>query len=855
MQITFEQTWPLVLLPAVVGLWWVRKHTIIEFHPRQLDLMLLLRGVVLVLVILAMSQPVLHRSGSWLSVVYLLDVSHSIKPRAVDEAITWVQDAFERGEADTSGFFAFGANVVEADDAAGLREVRVTDGSVLGAVDRSATDLEAAIERGLAALPPYHIARLVLLTDGHDNRGDFGRAVDRLRFDGVRTYTRTTAARDRADAWIDSLESGDTVTAGLPFALRVEMFAQVAAEGTLIVAQDRRVLTSEVVQLSPGAKTVELRPVLDDRGPALLDVLLQVEGDPEPENNIVQIALHVVERPRLLYVEGRPGTVDYLRDALLEGGFEVDIGLPWNLPEDIKRLEPYAAVILSDVDPQLLSIQAMNAIERYVSDYGGGLVLAGGESVYGEDGYADTPIERTLPIWFKAERKPKDLALVIALDKSYSMVGDKMALAKEASKAALELLEDEQQFGLLAFDYHFYWPVPIQLASGKGRLRERIAAIEASSPTNIYPAMQDVFLSLQQTEAEVKHVILLSDGKTYEDDYEGLLTDMTEAEITVSTVAVGSKADRELLSNIARWGDGRSYFIEDPTRVPEIFVDETQKAQGITLEEDNEVHLEVRKSIEALAGLEMDNAPALLGYVRTMSKDNAEVVLDTGDDGDPIMVRWQYGLGRSVFFAADVKNRWSAPWLEWDGYGKFWVQLVREAMLQDAFKSPSFKAARDQEGARISLELVDASGRHQNALRPSVTATLGGDESEIELAQVAPGRYEARVPLSLDSQGSFRWSDRGDDIERTLVPVASEERRYRPADDEALRNLSIATGGVHDPALDELFDTSDQTVTRPLRLWPLLAVLALFLYLANMLLRRIRVFRDEGSILGSATAL
>ncbi len=854
MQITFEQTWPLLLLPGIAGLWWVRRHTIIEFHPRQLDLMLLLRGVALALVILAMSQPVLHRSGSWLSVVYLLDVSHSVKPLAVDEAITWVQEAVERGEADTSGFFAFGANAVEADDAAGLREVRVADGSVLGAVDRSATDLASAIERGLAALPPYYVARLVLLTDGHGNRGDFDRAVDRLRLDGVRTYTRTTAARDRADAWIDSVDSDDTVTAGLPFALRVELYAQVAVEGSLIVAQERRLLTSETVQLLPGATTVQLRPVLEDGGPAIIDVLLQIEGDPEPRNNLVQIALHVVERSRLLYVEGRVGTVDYLRDALLEGGFEVDVGLPWNLPTDSRRFEPYAAVILSDVDPRLLSVPAMNAIEAYVSDYGGGLLLAGGESVYGEDGYADTPIERAMPIWFKAERKPKDLALVIALDKSYSMVGDKMALAKEASKAALDLLEDDQQFGLLAFDYHFYWPVPIQLASGKARLRERISAIEASSPTNIYPALQDVFLSLQQTEAEVKHVILLSDGKTYEDDYEGLVTEMTEHEITVSTVAVGGKADRELLGNIARWGDGRSYFIEDPSRVPEIFVEETQKAQGITLEEDGEVRPEVRKPIEALAGLEMDTAPALLGYVRTMAKDNAEVVLDTGDEGDPILVRWQYGLGRAVFFAADVKNRWSAPWLEWDGYGKFWVQLVREAMRQDAFKLPSFTVVRDQTGARIRLELVDDSGRYRNALRPSVTATLGDDESEIELAQVAPGRYEAHLPLSPDSQASFRWSDRGDDIERTLVPVVSEELRYRPADEEALRNLATATGGVYDPALDELFDAGDQTVTRPLRLWPALAALALLLYLANMLLRRVRVFRDHGSVMGSAAA-
>ena len=854
MQITFVQTWPLLLLPVVLGLWWVRKHTIIEFHRRQLDLMLLLRGVALVFVILAMSQPVLHRSGSWLSVVYLLDVSHSIRPRAVDEAITWVQEAVDTGEADTSGFFAFGGNAIQADDAAGLREVRVADGSVLGAVDRSATDLASAIERGLAALPPHHVPHLVLLTDGQGNRGDFDRAVDRLRLDGVRTYTRTTAARDRADAWIDDVESVDTVTAGLPFALRVELFAQVAVEGTLIVAQDRRVLSSEVLQLSPGPTVVEPRPVLDDGGPAIIDVLLQIEGDPEPQNNAVQLAVHAAERPRLMYVEGRGDTADYLRDALQEGGFDVEIELAWNLPTDPRRLERYAAVILSDVDPRLLSVPAMNAIESYVSDHGGGLVLAGGESVYGEDGYADTPVERALPIWFKAERKPKDLALVIALDKSYSMVGDKMALAKEASKAALDLLEEEQQFGLLAFDYHFYWPVPIQLARGKDRLRERIAAIEASSPTNIYPAMQDVFLSLQQTEAEVKHVILLSDGKTYEDDYEGLVTEMTEEDITVSTVAVGGKADRELLGNIATWGDGRSYFIEDPSRVPEIFVEETQKAQGITLEEDDEVAPEVRKPIEALAGLEMDTAPALLGYVRTMSKDNAEIVLDTGDDGDPILVRWQYGLGRAVFFAADVKNRWSAPWLEWEGYGKFWVQLVREAMRQDAFRRPSFTVARDQAGARLRLELVDGTGRFRNALRPTVTAAVGDDESEIELAQVAPGRYEARLPLASDAEARFLWSDRDDAIERTLVPVVSAERRYRPADDEALRGLATATGGVHEPAMADLFDPGDQTVTRPLRLWPGLAALALLLYLVNMLLRRVRVFRDDGSLIGSAAA-
>ena len=41
--------------------------------------------------------------------------------------------------------------------------------------------------------------------------------------------------------------------------------------------------------------------------------------------------------------------------------------------------------------------------ESYVSDYGGGLLLAGEESVYGRTATRTPHIERAMPIWFKAE--------------------------------------------------------------------------------------------------------------------------------------------------------------------------------------------------------------------------------------------------------------------------------------------------------------------------------------------------------------------------------------------------------------------------------------------------------------------
>jgi len=426
------------------------------------------------------------------------------------------------------------------------------------------------------------------------------------------------------------------------------------------------------------------------------------------------------------------------------------------------------------------------------------------------------------------------------------MVGDKMAMAKEASKAAVELLEDEQQFGLLAFDYHFYWPVPIQLASRRDRIVERISSIEASSPTNIYPALEAVYLSLQTTDAEVKHVILLSDGKTYEDDYETLVTQMREDEITVSAVAVGDKADRELLSAIAEWGGGRFYFIADPSRVPEIFVDETQMAQGITLEEDEPFVPQWVKPVEALAGIEPDDMPELSGYVRTLPKDHAEIVLDSGgDEPDPILARWQYGLGRTVFFASDAKNRWAAEWLEWDGFGKLWTQLVRETARIDDFREPEFAVRREDGRARVTLGLLDDRGRFRNAERPVVTVDVGGEERELRLQQVAPGTYEASTPLAAEDEIAVRWS--GDDtaLERHLPPAPNAEDRYLPPDTARLQWLAEATGGIFDPSVQQLLDPAGQTVVRPTRLWPFLAAVALLLYLINMLLRRVRVIRTD----------
>ena len=397
----------------------------------------------------------------------------------------------------------------------------------------------------------------------------------------------------------------------------------------------------------------------------VLEAEIRVAGDRLPVNDRRAVEVPVQDEASVLYVEGQPESARYLRTALESEGVTVNTAPASALPR--LDLNTWDAVVLSDVAPDRLPDPVMEQVATYVRDEGGGLVFAAGESSYGEDGYSESVLEEALPVDFQIEEKWKDLSLVIVLDKSYSMYGRKIALAKEATKAALDLLEDTHRFGVVTFDWNPYTTIPLQLVADREWIKEGISRIQASAQTNIYPALDRAYEQLTESPSKVKHVILLSDGKTYPDDYEELVTRMMEDEITISTVAVGEEADRELLSDIAEWGDGRSYFIRDAGRVQQIFVEETQIALDATLGGfivEEPFRPVVRQMARVLEGLDFDAAPELKGFVATMAKDTAEVLLE-GPDEEPLLARWQYGLGRASMFTSDCKNRWAAT--GWNG--------------------------------------------------------------------------------------------------------------------------------------------------------------------------------------------
>src|SRR5881296_682085 len=667
------------------------------------------RSGIIALLALALMEPAIQRSAAPISVAYLLDVSQSVAPADIQSAIQWIRRTNDSGRPDHVRYIPFGENARVFDSLDRLEAVGVAEGpsdDAGDAIHQSATNIEVAVDSALQNFAPHHLKRLVLITDGNENRGHVMNAVRRLQSENVRVYTMLLGARSDRDVSIESLTVPVEVAAQEPFSVEVGVYSRIETAARVELRHAEQMLGSREVQLVRGGNRIPFETSLkNESGPVPLEAEVRPEGDSFAVNNRFRESIVVNGRPKILYIEGRAQSARYFEAALQIEGFAVTTIGPASVPASAAGLDSYGAVVLSDVARSSLNEQQMAALANYVRELGGGFILAAGETSHGGDGgYSQTQIEKILPVTFDARRPHQSVAMIVVLDKSGSMGGPDFAFTKEAARAPLQLLEDRDRFGLVAFDSEFFWAVPFQNAENRNQMSQAISAIVPSGETDIYPALEAAYVQLASDSSEIKHVILLSDGHTGRDPFQSLVEKMAQAKITVSTVALGAAADRDLLAKIAGWGKGRTYYVTDGSHVPQVFTYEAELTTGSTLRESPFTPV-VKKKAQVLKGIDFETAPGLLGYAVAKAKEKSEVLLESTRE-DPLLVRWQYGLGRTAAFTSDLKDRWAVNWLRWNGYSKFWSQLVRETVRPRDNSELNLSVVRDGDHARITADAI-----------------------------------------------------------------------------------------------------------------------------------------------------
>jgi len=236
----------------------------------------------------------------------------------------------------------------------------------------------------------------------------------------------------------------------------------------------------------------------------------------------------------------------------------------------------------------------------------------------------------------------------------------------------------------------------------------------------------------------------------------------------------------------------------------------------------------------------------LFGYVVTTPKATAETLLLT-ERGDPLLTQWQFGLGKAVAFTSDAKSRWAGDWIRWPGYSAFWAQLVRSVLRTSDDRGNETTLSWSGNEGRIVVDSVDERGRFRNGLVTTAQRVDPEFEREaIELAQTAPGRYEATFPVEEAGSYLFRIQQRQPNADgafanytRGFTISYRPEYRHLTTNEAFLERLATVTGGAYDPTPEMLASGGDRTVAVRQRIWPWLLAAALLLFLIDVALRRL----------------
>src|SRR5438034_8790949 len=286
MRLSFDTYWPLLLLLVIPYLWRVQTKTLADLSPKHLQLAGVVRSVIIALITVSLMQPVLYRSGAWESIVYLLDVSESVSPPAIQSAMQWIQQTNNLGHPDHSRFVPFAANSTVFETLEQLKVVEVANRSSRDSIDQSATDIEMAMDTAIRSFAPHHLKRLVLISDGNENSGHMTDILSRLKAEKIHVYTLPAQARLTRDVWIENVMAPSQTTAEELFPIEVHVYSQAETTAQVDVRYGDKTLGTRNVQLIRGLNRIAFdASIKDEAGPVTLEAEVKAPNDPFPDNN------------------------------------------------------------------------------------------------------------------------------------------------------------------------------------------------------------------------------------------------------------------------------------------------------------------------------------------------------------------------------------------------------------------------------------------------------------------------------------------------------------------------------------------------------------------------------------------
>lgn len=910
-QLTFDQPWTLLLLLAIPVLFVISFRSLAALGKYRRMFALGYRGRVLLLMILALAGVQLQKISERMTVMYLLDQSESI-PKSVREAMLQyvMQDVevhrrkgdLKSATEDKAGVIVFGreATIEHPPFADDIRSVGNLES--LFELRTDATNISSALKLAQAAFPEDSAKRILVITDGNENLGDARGVASGLAANGIGIDVVAVRLTARNEIAVEKVGLPADIRRGQPLEARivVQNYGEESVKGRLRLVQNYNgqdnLLQESEVTLQPGKNVFSVQHTIDLPAGYTYTARFIPEagaGDAMEQNNTATAFTHVRGKGRVLMIVDaeNPREFDFLIERLGELNLEVDRMPSDNLFTSLAQLQGYDCVVLANVarsseggdDAVAFTDDQVAMLVRNTEQFGCGLVMIGGQNSYGAGGWANTELEKAMPVDFQIKNSKVKAVGALVLLMHACEIPDGNNIQKKVAEASVKVLGPMDYCGLLQWENftggdNWLWFDRNRkgLVRVGDRGKEMISRIGRMTPGDMPafdPAMGKAIKEFETNQASVKHMIVISDGDPSPPS-NSVMSRFVKAKVTVSTVAIGSHGPAEsgLLQSIANQTGGKYYAVNNPKAIPKIFQRESRRvARPLLFNEQFKPYiLPAARGHEMLQNID-DELPNLGGFVMTTVKENplVEVLIRSpkpGEDSNStILAAWTYGAGKTCAFTSNAGGTWAADWTGWDNYNKFYSQMIRWAM-RPVNEEGKFTVATEVKDGKVRV-VVTALKEDDEFLNFLNMSGVGADPDlknvQLNMQQEAPGRYVGE--FAADKAGSYLLAINtgmgGAPLLTGITVPYSAEYRERESNEAVLRDLArtVPKGGEQgkliegplDPASVPQLVRSHDSFRRTLEranssqdIWPIFLMVAGVIFLGDVFVRRVQVNFD-----------
>ncbi len=901
MSIAFGQPWWLILLPLILPpLVWVSFRSLAGLGAFRRLLAILLRAGVITLIVLALAEMQTVRRSDRLTTMFMVDVSNSVPREQQKAAIDYVTDASrKRRKDDLTGVIVFGkgprVEVPPAPSELNLLGIEST-------IDAENSDVGAALKLALATFPEDTARRIVVLSDGNENRGNLLEQALAAKSLGVQVDVLPIDYHYDREVLVEKVSIPPDVKKGERVNINVVIRASEPTSGTLQIFQKADNYRAPAagneqptpVELQRGINVFTLKQLITE--PNFYTFTAEFipdkdSGDRRSINNVAEGFTHARGKAQVLLIEGTRNEHAELVKALREKEIEVKVLLAPRidgsggvggdpLPTDIAQLQPYDSVILANVPKEAFTESQHQLLESNCHDMGSGLVMLGGRDSFGAGGWMNTPVEKALPVDMQIKALKVQGIGAMALVMHASEIPEGNYWQKVVAKAAINALSSYDYAGMLHWEGQEAWLFTLRpIGTGRPTMLRAIDRMTPGDMPDFDPSLIMAMRGLNSVrDAMTKHIVVISDGDPTPPT-STVLNQLVQSKVTVTTVLTAAHGNdpgaMSVMRNLAMRTKGRFYNVTNPRALPRIYQKEARTiSRPLIFEQDTPWVPKLNSPItEPVMGL-TDDIPPITGLVLTSPKENelVEIPLTSplpAGQVNPLLAHWTYGLGRSVAFTSDAGRRWAKTWPDWSSYAAFWSQVIRWSMRPAEHGNLSLSVRREEGRIKVVVDALDKDNEFLNFLQIQGNVVDPDLKSApIQLVQTAPGRYEATID-NAESSGNYfvnlgyRGADKMQGVisSGVSVPYSDEYRELRsnPTTLETVASLTEGQVNRFKNAPDGRIDMAqtldgvdhfrrDPGLINPRAfapLWPTLLWLAACLFLGDVAVRRIAPDTDR----------